>query len=278
MIDADIGGLARGAVHEWIGTGGVECSREGPSHRSRVGAAWSPPLTILTHLARTALPEGAQAGRSMIAWIGSRVWPHARLAGPRGRWLARHSVFIDPPDDSSRWWAIDLALRAPVFAAVVADGSGARMAQTRRLQLAAARAGGLGLLARPERERGEISAASTRWVVRRRGGAAFEGTVRGRFGESFERAAFHERTEWIGSGAGPRWQIDLIRCRGRWTSVHGRHAGQSWLQRDGWLVELDRDEGVVRVPEGMVDRPAATQAMPARRSMSTRREDVRRPA
>jgi hypothetical protein len=79
-------------------------------------------------------------------------------------------VFIDPPDDHSRLWAIDLALRSSGVSTVIADGSRLSMASSRRLQLAAAsggQGGALCLLARPPWEITELSAAATRWMIRR---------------------------------------------------------------------------------------------------------------
>jgi hypothetical protein len=68
---------------------------------------------------------------------------------------------------------------------VVADGSGLKMADSRRWQLAAAAGGVMGLIARPGWELGELSAAKTRWRVR------------------------PERSETDG----PRWTVELLRCK-----------------------------------------------------------------
>lgn len=113
--------------------------------------------------------------------------------------LLASSLFIDPPDDAVRLWAIDLALRCPALAAVVADGRGLTMPASRRLQLAAeksvAGAGGgpLVLLARPPSERGMPSVAGTRWLVEREAGA------------SSARA----------TTANPRWSVEVLRWKGR---------------------------------------------------------------
>ncbi len=100
--------------------------------------------------------------------------------------LIERSIFAAPRDASLRLWTIDTALRCPGITAVVADGSGLGMAATRRLQLAATSSGALALLARPPGEEREVSAATTRWRVGRRGGV----------------------------GDGPAWSATLLRAKG----------------------------------------------------------------
>ena len=177
-------GLARGALHEWLGVGD--------------GASWSPPLALVAHLAGRAL-EGESKGESVL-WVGRSVWPYPRVlvrdfglrvaaaaAGEgvlaQGRVelvrlsgaersahpfrLLERSYFVDAGDRAQRLWAIATALRCPAIGLIVADGSQFNMAATRRLQLAAEASAGLVLLLRPAREEGEISSAVTRWRVSR---------------------------------------------------------------------------------------------------------------
>lgn len=153
------GGLACGAVHEWFGLMGGE---------RRGCRVWLPPIGVLSHLASRSLTAGGGvAGEGgLVLWIGRRCWPYPRSL--RGRWGARllaRSIFVEAGDIDERVWAMDLALRCRAVAAVVGDGSGLNMAESRRLQLAAGAGGVLGLLARPVCELGEISAARTRWRV-----------------------------------------------------------------------------------------------------------------
>lgn len=200
--DAAVGGLARGAVHEWLG----------PSEERE----WSPPLAILVHLVwRAAAGGGARGGR--VLWIGRRVWPYPRAmvrdfevreraelaAAPLtleleldraarsdgADLLLARSLLVDPSRPASRLWAIETALRCPSVGAVVADGSGLDMAATRRLQLAAEGGRSIGLIARPAREAGALSAAATRWRV--------------------------GRPQPREDAAGPRWVLELSRCKGR---------------------------------------------------------------
>ncbi|QDV04901.1 hypothetical protein Poly30_03950 [Planctomycetes bacterium Poly30] len=222
-LPSSSGGLVRGAVHEWFGVGQ-------PGGASEKGSAWSPPLFLLTHLARQAARDAADRGApDHVVWIGRSVWPYPRalshpvgvdLVGEPGYrpQLEASITLVDGEQDratgpdlltrslfvatttgekrsrgevSERLWAIDTTLRCPGVTAVIADGSGLPMAATRRLQLAAASAGALVLLARPPEEVREISAATTRWMVTR------------------EAVPDEEM-----SRASPRWRLALIRAKG----------------------------------------------------------------
>jgi protein ImuA len=227
-------------VHEWFGVGDGEDEARGQSEQDGQGAPRgrraSPRRAPLRGRSRGGgaswtPPSGDDDGAGgLVAWIGRALWPHPRALPPGDRLLAR-SIFVDPPDDAGRLWSIDLALRCPAFAAVIADGRGLKMAQSRRLQLAAAQGGALALIARPPVERDELSAAATRWQV------------------SFLPSR----------GEGPRWQVTLARCK---TPVDdaGAHLPRSWM------LEQDRDEGVVRLHAEVADRsdpaPASSEGAP----------------
>ena len=157
-------------LHEWFGL--TDAPR------------WIPPLGILLYLVNQSLTgEGSRA----VAWIGRHCWPflHGLPPADRNVLLAR-SIFIDPPDEMSRLWAIDLAARCPATAVVVTDGSGLNLAATRRLQLAAESGSARVLCARPPREMNHLSAATTRWLVR--------------------SAPSADKI--------PRWNVQLLRCKG----------------------------------------------------------------
>lgn len=205
------GGLPRGVIHEWFYADQTPCAR-----RSATG------LSVLAHLATRALRHpltGSVTGWAV--WIGRRCWPGAwtllRLDGAQGE-LLRHSIFVDPPDDATRLWAIDLSLRSSAVGAVVADGRGLQMAESRRAQLAAHAGRTLGLLMRPERERSELSAAASRWLI--------------------EPRDLGER--------GPGWSIELLRCKGVRPVEHDSPC---------WAVEWDYETGVVALSADVVDRP-----------------------
>lgn len=280
------GGLARGAVHEWIGV----CDGEG-GPRTGGDAPWSPPVLLMAHLAERAVADAATRGTARaVVWIGRAVWPYPRvLAGGYGVLevlhptagravdggerslaleLALHeraeafsagaassagdggstsdggsgagpselfarSLFVDvdgrdaaedprarrrrrgAPRPGRKLWAIDTALRCPGVTAVVADGSGLDMAASRRLQLAAARSGALVLLARPPAERGEISAATTRWRVTRE--------------ESPEIADGDEG--FAPTARGVRWRAELLRAKGAQVLVEADERTSSGFRR-----------------------------------------------
>lgn len=162
---------------------------------------------------------------------------------------------------------MDLALRSPAVAAVIADASGLDMASSRRLQLAAEAGlerggGGLALLVRPPDEARELSAAATRWRV-----ACVPAT-----------------------GRSARWSLELLRRKGglgaaargngnaAWkgeralAGVEGGRGLQEvggggvggWEGWGGWIVEMDRATGRVVVPADVVDRPGQAPVAAAR--------------
>lgn len=154
-VPVEEGGLARGRLHEWF-----ESGDEGDG----IGGDGAPPLALLSHLADRGVADAVESGTGgVVAWVGHRVWPSPAFAGAR-RHLDR-SLYLDPPDEAAMLWTLDLLVRCPAVAVVVADGRGLSMAATRRLQLAARAGRALVLLARPASERAVLSAAATRWTV-----------------------------------------------------------------------------------------------------------------
>ena len=257
------GGLQRGAVHEWfnyVQAKGWPSLGEGVSRHG-----WFPPLAIFIHLAWQALDQ-ERDDSGFVIWIGRRCWPHLRAivrnrdvmnvrrvplrsrglmdesALEHDRTLLERSLFIDPPDDASRLWAIDLALRSLGEAGgiVIADGSRLDMPATRRLQLAAEAGRSIALIARPPHELSELSAATTRWAA-----------------SPFTASEMHGESS-------PRWIVQLLRCKGlRPTSALGsfgrlresfgsfEHA-TAWHR---WAVEWNSAQGRVNQLADVVDRP-----------------------
>ena len=237
-------GLARGAVHEWMGLG--------------EGQEWLPPLDLLAHLASCAAHEGE--GQA-IAWVGRRCWPHPCSQRALRPTLIDHSIFIEPENASQRQWAIELCLRSPAVCAVVADASNLNMAESRRLQLAAeaglrAGGGGFALLTRPAHEAGAISAATTRWIVRRE-----------RTPASPQHAQPH-----------PRWRIELRRCKGMTSHIDAGSEREEWPEmgrgmgsamagkmagemagKMGWVLEGGHETGIVCLSTDVVDRSGSPQ-------------------
>lgn len=238
--------LRRGSIHEWLGVAGPAAGDPDAADRASArcddpGAEWTPAVAIATHVAMSAMQASVRAGGVAI-WIGRRCWPYPHLLARAGAPLLARSLFVDPLDAGERVWAIDLALRCAAVSVVVADASGLDMASSRRLQLAAeagaiaadraGSAGGLGLLLRPGREVSSLSAARTRWLVRRE----------------------------PSSGSWPRWRIELLRDRSAGgvlgIGARSRDAGAA-IDRGGinaWSVEWNRADAGVVVPAGMAGR------------------------
>ena len=218
-IDAALGGgVAAGALHEWFGDGD-ERTRNSP---------WFPPLTLISHVAHRA----TLADRRSTIWVGRGCWPYAPAligADESKRLFVERSMLIDATTLDERAWAIDLALRCPAIATVIADGTGLKLAITRRLQLAAASGGAPCLLVRPPWELSELSAAKTRWRV---------------------RAERSESTE-------PRWTIELLRCKGV-RPMRGEGAR--------WVVRLDDETGNVSLVAAPGKRRDETEGSAERRT------------
>lgn len=204
----------RGAIHDWMAI----------RHPDRPGtSSHALPLCVLVGLVGKKLIDHPNRGR--VLWIGRRCWPYPpSLVGSSGdRRLLERSVFVDPPTRDERLCATDVALRSSAALVVVADGAGLTMAGSRRLQLAAEAGGTVGLLARPHSERGELSAAATRWLVS-------PGPVDG------------------ADPARPTWTVELLRRKGlRPIAEDARR----------WAVRLDDGTRLVSVDADASDRPAA---------------------
>jgi len=213
------GGLQLGAVHEIMGAGGDE--EDG-------AAAAGFAAGILARIG----PQGDRMGA--VLWCLKRP----DLYGPG---LMAHGldparlVLVSAPRDDRILWALEEGLRAgrgAGLAAVVGEVGRLPMVASRRLQLAAERAGVTALLLRRWRtgneaasERGRPSAAVTRWRVASLPAMAIAGEP--------------------GIGR-PRWRVELLRCRG------GRPAACE--------VEVADATGFISLPAELADRPAAPSA------------------
>jgi len=170
-IEAPPRGLPRGALHELLGLH----TASPPAHDTSTGTdtsadtdrdagpAVAPPMALLIQLARDALrersirPDGSATDPGYVVWVGCSVTPHggalvaarddvaSSATSPstrrrRGRHLAdlaARCIFIDVTRLEDRLWAAETAARCPAVAAVIADGSGFGLTETRRLQLTA---------------------------------------------------------------------------------------------------------------------------------------------
>lgn len=220
--DALGGGFPAGALHEWFGPSDEEdlCA----SRRAR----WTPPLCALIHLAWRVLGTGPSHRR--VLWIGSRLFPYPwALVRPQDndRRLLERSLFVSAKEVNARLWASALALRCPAADLVITDGSSFSMAATRRLQLLAQEHDTPALLVRPPWERGELSAAQSRWLMRRM--------------QSTKTPPDMFR--------GPRWSVELLRCKGRLIEI----------MRGPWTLEWDGDTSTLRLSSEVAHSASASQ-------------------
>lgn len=232
-----------GGVHEWF----VGTSEQEPDKKAAF-----PPLGVLIAEAWRAVDSAARSRREVV-WIGRWCWPCPQAllrrsipsepVGGVDRRLLERSLFVDVGharaertapiapaarnERAERVWSIEQAARCAGVAMVVADGAGVTMAESRRLQLAASAAGVPVMLARPWSDRGELSAARTRW------------RVLPRVSSQGERA----------------WRLELLRCKG-WQPTGGgvrrwavRRDDATGTTSDWASVDVDLDADVV-------DRPA----------------------
>ncbi len=138
------GGFALGAIHEVL------------------GVTATPPFLLPVLVARAAAGRG-QGG--WVAWCDPRgeLYPPAveALGLPLDRLLV-----LRPKAPADALWAIAECLRCKGVAACVAAPPRLSRVQARRLQLAAERGGGLGILIRPAGAVHSPYAAATRWMAR----------------------------------------------------------------------------------------------------------------
>jgi protein ImuA len=168
-----LGGLASGALHEWASSRDIL------------------PCSILALLASNMLKKAMQAlphspeqqeAKKFAVWIGRDIWPTPYLLEQTMQYYASsqdihenshgaaktllpHCLFIDPPNEKLKLWAIELALRSPAVAAVVADCKRMRFSTSRKFALAARKSGALGLLIRDKKALSAPSAAFSRWHI-----------------------------------------------------------------------------------------------------------------
>jgi protein ImuA len=135
------GAFARGAVHEVL------------------SATPMPSFLLPLLLSRTA----ARFGR--VVWCDSQRQFYPPAAAAIGLPLD-HLLVLRPPSVIDEVWAVTECLRCRGVAACVAPLPKLSHVQARRLQLAAERGGGMGILLRPAGAVAWPYAAATRWMVR----------------------------------------------------------------------------------------------------------------
>ncbi len=164
-------GLISGALHEWFYDPGKGY----------------PPHTILTYLAAQSLKDSflklspadqslAQSGKfkrfRFALWVGKESWPSAYVLreatlvpGIREISLLSHCLFTNPPDQKLKLWSVISALRSKCVSCVVVELNNLKLADTKRLSLAAEKSKATVFLIRNIKERTSISSAATRWFV-----------------------------------------------------------------------------------------------------------------
>jgi hypothetical protein len=154
-------GLVCGAIHEWAFADPVASTQKKRGSK-RISY---PPCSLLALLAGNALrAAGENRSEKFVFWVGRSCWPTPYLLQQTMHPISR-CIFIDPPDEKLRTWAVETALRSPAVAAVVAEFRSIRFALSCRLALAAEKGGALGLFIRNPKELALPSAAASRWKI-----------------------------------------------------------------------------------------------------------------
>jgi protein ImuA len=251
------GGLALGALHEILGTGGDE--EDGALAAAfvagiigRLGPHPTPGTPALAGGRPGAPPlAGEGMGRGMVLWCLSRRDLYGPGLTAHGLDPA-HIVQVQASRDSEILWAMEEGLRASGILAVVGEVGALPAIASRRLQLAAERSGVTAFLLRRWRDGGQAArerslpnAAVTRWRITAlpsqpppipssaRGGAP---------GRPPARAGV-PGVGWGPGGGCARWRVELVRCRG------GEPAC--------WEMEVADATGHVSLAAALADRPAA---------------------
>jgi len=167
----------------------------------------------------------AAGERKPALWIGHGDMPYAPGLGQLGLGPER-LVLVRPYRAAQSLWALEEGVRCRALAGVLAEVWDVDLTAARRLQLAAKASGVPALLLNHGPACG---AAVTRWRV---------GTSPSRSDPAL--------------GVGPwRWNVELLRCRGRGVDDRGRVAV--------WEVEWDEQARGLRLAAPAADRAAAPQ-------------------
>ncbi len=200
--------LAGGAVHELLFDG--KTGDPPPAYMA---------LRILKRIITTA--DRAVTG----VWCDPQktLYPPALAADiPLGR------LFLVYPKPADATWAAAECLRCPGVGVVIASlPTRLSRVEARRLQLAAERGGGIGLMLRPTGRGDDIYSAATRWLV----------------------------SPTPGERGVQRWSVQLIHG-------HGRRSGQSFVLENRRAADSDFGPAPlpVRPPAALVDHPPAAEA------------------
>ncbi len=142
---------------------------------------------------------------SLLVMIDSQRELHAPAAVPFAVDLSK-TVFIRPERPPDALWSLEQALRTRGVGAVVCDVEQLSPQACRRLQLAAETGGGLGILLRPAKARGQPSFAEYRFLVQPLPPPIQVAERLGYVAESLRDSA---------SAVSRRWRVELLRGRKR---------------------------------------------------------------
>lgn len=184
-------GLRRGALHEFF--------YDDPLDRDATASTLPVLLAYNAHSALTSRSRSSTWSTQhhtplpRILWIGRRSWPSppalAALTASDYALSASffaHSLFIDPPNDTTTLWAIDLALRNAAVDLIVATCPSISRTTTQRLSLAAQKHNTTALLLRASKDRSIPSCAASRWSI----------------------------SPTPSAGTAPSWKLSLLKLRG----------------------------------------------------------------
>jgi protein ImuA len=205
------GGLARGCLHELCGA---------PDRAAAAGFA--------------AALLGRLSADGHVAWIG----PRDDLFGPGLSMLGlppERLIVVRAGARDARLWALEEALRSQGLAAVLAEVDRLSLTQSRRLQLAAEAKGVTAFLLRPLAPSPAPTAAVTRWRI-----TALPPSTP----PSARDVASIGAPQWDW----PRWQVELVRCRG------GRTSTWAIAWREGGFHEVTSALAVAAEPGDRSDR------------------------
>ncbi|MFZ3236415.1 MAG: damage-inducible protein [Stellaceae bacterium] len=254
------GGLAYGALHEILGTGGDE-------EDGALAAAFAAGIVGRT-----------REGCGIVLWCLARPDLYGPGLAVQGLDPAR-LVLVRGARDADILWAIEEGLRASGVAAVVGEVGALPAVASRRLQLAAERSGVAAFLLRRWRDGGQAArernlpnAATTRWRIAAlpsrpvstrldtpippllRRGEGWGGGVAAMVGSgqaplTLPSSPRGGRGCFTEPGVGhPRWRIELLRCRG------GEPACWEVEVREGKATDATDP---VSLAAALGDRPAA---------------------
>jgi hypothetical protein len=211
------GGFRYGTTHEWYIATGQSARTQGIPTPTAIVAVAAANILKERHKLSTRHHTDSMASatsQKLAVWIGRRLWPNPHFLDHALRSTLRtNCLFLDPPNDKLRLWAIDTALRSPAIGVVVADLGAISFTLSQRLLLAARAGNTIGLFCRYIRRdsTGSIApstAATTRWLIRSE----------------------------ISTSERPRWGLELLKCKG------------TPPRTTRWSVELCRGDDDENVP------------------------------